>query len=261
VLLKPQLADDEHPAEEASQTDVRTATRVPMPVVEKIGLCAGATSREPVIAVKPHAPLIMATTFMLVAMADPISLASVGSLVLSEGVKFLFNEAGELLRRWRHGKTSPDDAGGDTGRTVALVLPAAFGGGTLAADVDFARVEPVAERLLQLRGALSNYVDGVSEVNPEDRTLLRTADDLRGLLEELLGQRLTLAGENRPASRTPIVRSTVRLGTVEGEATGVDVDAATAGIIASDTTAQEVKRGGRVISVRIGTLGQRPSER
>jgi hypothetical protein len=192
-------------------------------------------------------------------MADPFTLASVGSLVLSEGVKFLFSEAGDLLRRWRDRKASaPEEVGGRSVQTVALILPPALGDHPLSADVDLARVEPVAERLLQLRGVLSNYVDGTSEVDPEDHALLRTADDLRGLLEDLLGQRLTLAGEKRPASGTPIVHSMLRLGTVEGEATGVKVDTAKGGLIDSDASAQEVKKGGRLTGVRIGTLGQPP---
>ena len=32
-------------------------------------------------------------------MADPITIASVGSLVISEGVKFLYNQATEFLKR------------------------------------------------------------------------------------------------------------------------------------------------------------------
>jgi hypothetical protein len=192
-------------------------------------------------------------------MADPFTLAAVGALVLSEGVKFLFGQAGELIKRWRDKKDAAKEPAAPAVQRIELALPPAFGGGTLRADVDLDAVGPASARLLELRAALSNYVDGVSEVTTADRALLRTTEDLRGVMETLLGQRLTLAGENRPATGTPVVRSEVNVGTVEGKVTGVAADEVTGGQIESKTTAQEVKEGGDVTGVRIGKLGPPPS--
>jgi hypothetical protein len=47
-------------------------------------------------------------------MADPFSAAALGGVVLTEGIKFLYRQAGEVLKRWRErretGGTSVEDA-------------------------------------------------------------------------------------------------------------------------------------------------------
>ena len=37
-------------------------------------------------------------------MADPLTLAAVGAVALTEGIKFLYGQAGETLKRWRESK-------------------------------------------------------------------------------------------------------------------------------------------------------------
>ena len=41
-------------------------------------------------------------------MADPITLTLVGTVVLTEGIKFLYGQAGELIKRWRERKDAAD---------------------------------------------------------------------------------------------------------------------------------------------------------
>ena len=37
-------------------------------------------------------------------MVDPLSLSAIGAVALTEGIKFLYEQAGEVLKRWRDRK-------------------------------------------------------------------------------------------------------------------------------------------------------------
>ena len=43
-------------------------------------------------------------------MADPFTLGAVGAVVLTEGIKFLYGQAGEALKRWRERKAAGKNA-------------------------------------------------------------------------------------------------------------------------------------------------------
>ena len=134
---------------------------------------------------------------------DPavLSLAGVSGAVLTEGIKFLYGQAGELLDRQR--KKRDREATEDT---AALPLKPADGildmapapGGT--DDNALARYE---EQLIELRGRLSPYATG-SGITPLDDAVLADAEALRTLLEAIYRQRITFAGERRPATGTPL---------------------------------------------------------
>ena len=38
--------------------------------------------------------------------ADPFTLAAVGAVAITEGIKFLYGQAGEVLKRWRERKAA-----------------------------------------------------------------------------------------------------------------------------------------------------------
>jgi len=129
-------------------------------------------------------------------------------------------------------------------------------GRALTVSPDLTLVATRAEELLRLRAALSNYADNVEPVNPNDSHLIQNVAELRAALEAILGVHLTFEGEDRPASGQPMVTSTVQVGSVEGTVTGVQVGGAvTGGRIDSDVTAADVRSGGSVTGVSIGTLG------
>jgi hypothetical protein len=137
-------------------------------------------------------------------MIEPISLTAVGVLALTEGIKFLYGQAGELLKHWRERK-----AGGDQ-EEPELRPPADL----LEGSVDPAR--PNVERLERLEGELrerrrsiGDYADGVEAVDPHNVELLQQVDELRRLIEVIYGQRITFKGEVREPSG-PMIENEVR---------------------------------------------------
>jgi hypothetical protein len=191
---------------------------------------------------------------------DPFTLAAIGSVALTQGISFLYEQAGELIKRWR-GRKDAATVGEPTAATPAqtqltIQVPEALGGRDLTFSPDMRLVEAKAGELLQLRAALSNYADDVAPVNPSDSQLIQTVTELRAVLEAILGLHLTFEGENRPATGQPMVTSKVQVGSVEGTVTGVQVaGAVTGGRIDSDVKAADVRSGGSVTGVSIGTLG------
>ena len=193
-------------------------------------------------------------------MADPFTLAAIGGVALTQGIIFLYGQAGELIKRWR-GRKDAATAAGSAAATPAqaqltIQVPEALGGRVLTASPDMTLVETRAEELLRLRAALSNYADDVEPVNPGDPQLIQTVTGLRAVLEAILGVHLTFEGEDRPATGQPMVTSKVQVGSVEGTVTGVQIEGAvTGGRIDSDVKAADVRSGGNVTGVSIGTLG------
>jgi hypothetical protein len=61
-----------------------------------------------------------------------------------------------------------------------------------------------ADQLAGLRGLLQAYAEGDKDVRPGDRQLLEQVEAARLLLEQVYGQRITFAGENRPATGTAL---------------------------------------------------------
>jgi hypothetical protein len=179
---------------------------------------------------------------------DPvtISLASVGSTVITEGVKFLYSQAGEILKRWRE---HPADQLQSAEPLGLAHLPPAFDGQLIDPKINF---EAVAAREQSLRAAyrdLSEFGTGLLVVDPTNTEILNKIETLRSCLELILGQHLTFSGENRLRSGTALV-GTVNAETIEGEASGVEgtgqVDQAVTGAV----NVRTVKSGGKVSGVK-----------
>ena len=160
-------------------------------------------------------------------MIEPISLTAVGVFALTEGIKFLYTEAGELLKHRRESKegTSPEGTGPE------LRPPADIIEGTVdPARPNDERLASLADQLKKRRGALADYADDVEAVDPSDVALLKEVDELRELIEAIYGQRITFKGENREPSR-PLVENEVKaleakirgseVGVVESESASV----------------------------------------
>jgi hypothetical protein len=137
-------------------------------------------------------------------MVDPLSLTAVGALALMEGVKFLYAQAGELLRYRRERKQAPEL------RPPADVLA----GSVEPAHPNDERLEELEPELTAGWHALAAYAQGIDEIDPTDPELRRRVDDLRRALEVVYGQRITLQGEARPPSG-PLVENDVRAARAE----------------------------------------------
>lgn len=180
---------------------------------------------------------------------EPVTLALVGTTVLTEGIKFLYTQAAEVLKCWRDRKA---------GREVEAQAPIppppqALLDGTLAPlAIDFAAVECLHEDIKQLAGVLGDFAGGLEEPDPHDAGLAAAADGLRRALEVVYNQRITFKGEQREPS-WPVVIGRAEVEQVIGDVAGVRARLVTGGRIEGTLKAGEVS--GRASAVEIDTLG------
>jgi hypothetical protein len=188
-------------------------------------------------------------------MGEPISLALVGGLVLTEGVKFLFDQASSLIRAARDRRAAAKVLGSETPEVVVVPVPdTGVLDGPVAATVDGSLLDQENRRLITLSGALAPYANGDAEIDTNDGELLAAVADVRALLEALYGQRLTLRGENRERSGTQVDVRQV-LGTVRGSAVGVEADSVQDATVHVDQSATAVEAGGSITGVKFGSVG------
>ncbi|HVQ91729.1 MAG TPA: hypothetical protein VMU51_11895 [Mycobacteriales bacterium] len=189
-------------------------------------------------------------------MAEPLSIAAIGAVALTEGVKFLYGQAGELLARWRARRSAPDPAAEVAAAPVVLALPpAAFTGSLAPVAVDYDLVERLAGQLKDLAADLAPYAGGFDEIDPTDQALLGRVDALRLALEAVLGQRLTFVGEQRPASGTPVVSGAAVVGEIEGRVAAVRARQIRAGRVTGAVRADHVAPGGEAYGVDADVIG------
>ncbi len=181
-------------------------------------------------------------------MTDPvtISIAGVGAIAVKEGIKFLYGQAGEILKRWRERKDKSEL--GDREPTT-LVLPPVFDGQLQNPYIHFKVVADLEPTLRALYGDLSVYATGVVPVEKADAELLRKVDTLRRSMESILQQHLTFKGEERPASGT-LLSGYVSADSIAGEVIGVEGEGQLQGEARGDVKASKVEPGGRVIGVK-----------
>lgn len=137
--------------------------------------------------------------------ADPLSLAALSAVALSQGISFLYSQLGDLLRRRRERRAA---AGNDLPEadvvaplgSAAQVLDGALAGG----PIDLDALDRHADQLAALRGLLLPYVEGDKPVEPSNRQLLEQVDAARALLEQVYGQHISFVGERRPATGTAL---------------------------------------------------------
>jgi hypothetical protein len=140
-------------------------------------------------------------------MADPLTLSVLGATVLTEGIKFVYNQATELLRRRREKAAEAPDVPALEGQLAPL-------------NPDSAVLDRVEPDLRELRKVLQDYVDDIEPISAQDERLLEATDAARRLLEAVYGQRITFRGEQRPVSG-PVVEGTVDVDAVSGYVAGV----------------------------------------
>nr|WP_052478812.1 hypothetical protein [Kibdelosporangium sp. MJ126-NF4]CEL20764.1 hypothetical protein [Kibdelosporangium sp. MJ126-NF4]CTQ89677.1 hypothetical protein [Kibdelosporangium sp. MJ126-NF4] len=180
-------------------------------------------------------------------MPDPLTLSVLGGAALTEGIKFLYGQATELLKRRRERKDAKAELPAET--------PALEGELRQPLQVDPAALERLEPDLRELRRGLQDYVDELEPVDSSDERLLETADAVRQILEAVYGQRITFRGEQRPASG-PLAEGRVDVGTVSGYVAGVRAKTAT-GTVRGMVNVNEVTSGGEVVGVDIDHLGEK----
>ena len=149
-------------------------------------------------------------------MPEPLTLEAVGGAVITEGIKFLYGQAAEAVKRWRERRAA------QKAETVPAAAPpfSAFEGPAESFEFHLEKVERLEKQLIQLRGALANYADGLETIDPGDHEVLEAVDALRQAMEAVYQRRLTFKGEQR-ASAGPVVEGSIDAGVIAGTASAV----------------------------------------
>jgi hypothetical protein len=190
-------------------------------------------------------------------MPDPLTLAALGAVALTEGIKFLYNQASELLKRRRERKAAAPTPPPPAPQPVEVPTPAVVEGEIAPVTVDEVALDRLAEEISGLRHDLGRYVDETdpAPVDPADERLVATVDALRQAIEAVWQQRITFRGEAREPSG-PVVRGTIDVAEVAGRAAAVR-----AGRISGDATvegrvtADRIERGGSAYGVEADKIG------
>ncbi len=187
---------------------------------------------------------------------EPISLAVLGAAALTEGIKFLYGQAGEILKRRRERREAIDANEEPPPSTLEAKSSDLLDNPIALLTIDDEEVDRVTESMNELRKELFDFVDGVKSVDPSDEILLRRADALRRALESAVGQRITFVGENREPSGQPVVRGSVDVRELHSAATGVEAGDVMGGTIEGEVRVDSVGKDAPVTGARVGNVGQ-----
>ena len=183
------------------------------------------------------------------AMVDPFSMGALGALVATEGIKFLYNQAAEVLKRWRDRKAGKE---AEAQVPIRVPSPEALQGTLESPQVDFDAVDRLHDDIRQLAGVLGNYAGGLVDPSPDDQELAEAADALRRALEVVYSQRITFTGEHREPSG-PVVIGRADVDKVIGDVAGVRARLVRSGRIEGQLKAGEVTGTGS--GVDVDTMG------
>lgn len=182
-------------------------------------------------------------------MTEPFSLAAVGALALTEGVKFLYAQAGELLKRWRDREK---DASPGTELNVRLP-PTAFTGELGPITPDLQALSTLVGPLRELRTALAEYAQGIDPLDPSDAQMLKNVNALRRAVEAVYGQRLTFIGEAAEQSGAR-VQGSASADEVFGYLAGLRAQRI-AGSASGNVDVGRVAPGGTAVGLEAGEIG------
>ena len=184
-------------------------------------------------------------------MVEPFSAGALGALAATEGIKFLYSQAAEVLKRWRDRKA---------GREAEALAPIPVQGDTVLEGtlepprVDFDALERLHVDIKQLASVLGDYAGGLEDPDPSDGDLTAAADGLRRALEVVYRQRITFKGEERGASG-PVVIGRAQVEKVEGEVVGLRARLVGSGRVEATAEAKEVLKGGKLTGGEFDRIG------
>jgi hypothetical protein len=187
-------------------------------------------------------------------MVDPatVTLSSIGAEALKEGIKFLYGQAAEVLKRWRSHRdkaTHDNDAAHAATEPIAVKLPGVFVGELRDPEIHFDAVATREGELLRVFKELSSYASEIQPMETTNVELLGHVADLRAILEAVYRQHITFVGEQRPASGA-ILSGSVRAKAVAGEATGLEAEGKIEGEARGQVDADRVEPGGKATGLK-----------
>ncbi len=188
-------------------------------------------------------------------MVDPISLSAIGAVAITEGIKFLYGQASDILKRWLDHRDAEKNVSAQQSKTepVEVKLPDIFEGQLSNPQIHYTVVAELDTQLRELRKDLADYADGIEKVNPDDKDLLQRVDALRRVLEAVYQQRLTFKGERRAPSG-PLVESSINVEEVAGYVAAVRARHII-GNVKAEAQANHVAQGAQFIGIDADTIG------
>jgi hypothetical protein len=190
---------------------------------------------------------------------DPLTLSALGAVALSEGIKFLYGQASEILKR-RRDRQQEASVERETDQVPRELDDVEILEGTLEPVViDFDAADQLDADLKMLSQRLGNYANGIEEVDPTDEDLLRATDALRRVIEAIYQQRITFKGEARPPSG-PLVDARVDVKEVVGYVAGVRAETIESGRVTSEVIAERVEQGAEAVGLDVKRIGGRRAD-
>jgi hypothetical protein len=189
-------------------------------------------------------------------MSEPVTLAALGTVALAEGVKFLYGQAGEILKRWReHKATESARSEPAPEEPLEVHLPsAAFQGQLRDPRLNFTAVAQLERELRELRAKLADYAEEIDEVDPNDERLIGAVDGLRRAMEAVYGQPILFKGEQRPTSDVVVVGE-AKVKEVLGYVAGLRAKEILTGSVTGRVDADKVGAGAEAVGLDVGIVG------
>lgn len=190
-------------------------------------------------------------------MSTTITLATVGLTVITEGIKFLYGQATELLRIYRQKKESKGkEAKSSIDSPSIAKFPDVFEG-DLSIPLQFnedvlIELEP---QLRSLRKDISDYAEEIEKIDQSNLILMEKINALRLILESIYSQEITFKGEQRESSNL-VVKGTIKVEDVRGYAIAVSAKKISEGTVIGRVQAKSIEPGGQVYGVKTDKIGQ-----
>ncbi len=180
---------------------------------------------------------------------EPISLAAgtLGATFLAEGVKFLWHQAGEIIKRYHEKKQIGKGEIEINNQALATIddpVPE-FIALSPVRSINYSLVEKRLDELKNLRRELSIYALGDEEINPKDENMLDYVDQLQQMLSEIFAEDVDV----------PQIRVQQFLENIgkEADVKGVEAHTMVKGAVDVDQRAKNVE--GKLTAVRLQKFG------
>src|SRR4051812_20734873 len=116
---------------------------------------------------------------------DPISLGAIAGVAITEGIKFLYNQADAILTRRAERKRAKKDGAPPPEDPIPGETPPVLEGRLAPLTVDDAAADEHAEQLKALRGQLEDYARGYNDVDEGGPEVVRATLALRDAIEDI----------------------------------------------------------------------------
>ncbi len=184
-------------------------------------------------------------------MVEPVSIAVLTGVALTEGIKFLYNQADAILKRRAESKRAAAGQPTATAREQPVETPPVVVGRLRPIEIDEAAADELAGELKALRHRLEDIAEGYETPRDGDPSVMAAVAALRDAIEDVIGQRITFRGEDRPATGSPTVTGRVTAKQIRGRAAGVDAGTVDSGTVTGTVDVDVVDTGADVAGVRV----------